>query len=470
MVSTTGYPCRNRSRGSRDYTRQRGLDVIGIKDCPWDLPGRYAGHGRRIGLRRLCCAFVVATAVALAGCGDSGQPAAPAQTASKAVRPEAPDVDKFLDAHWARPLAPQGRPPASFTAADISLDPGSCGTCHAAQFEAWRGSLHAAAMGPGLIGQLAEMDAGARDEHQDCIRCHAPLAEQADSLAAALASGRGLAETPPGRAKPSHQHGMSCAACHVRGYERYGPPRRDGSVPKDRAGFPHGGWTASRAFEDSRFCAACHQFEPDQYALNGKLLENTYEEWKASRYAREGKTCQSCHMPDRRHLWRGIHDPQTTRAGITIDAVKPTTDSGRVLAALSIRNSGTGHQFPTYVTPKVIVEGVQETAQGKILPGTLQQVFIERRVKPDLSAELSDTRLAPDQSVTFNYRAAFAPGARTLVLRVRVEPDAFYTELYRDLLTSGSARKGRRLIQKALENSIASQYTLFESRHPLPGP
>ena len=444
--------------------------MIRTKDYPWYLSGRYAGHGRRIDLRRLCCAIVVAIVAALAGCGESGQSAAPAKTASQSARPDTPEVDNFLDAHWARPLAPQGRPPANFTVTDASLDPESCGTCHVAQFDAWRGSLHAAALGPGLLGQLAEMDAGARDEHQDCIRCHAPLAEQADSLAAALASGLGLAETPPGTAKPLHQHGMSCAACHVRGYEWYGPPRGDGSAPGDRANFPHGGWTASRAFEDSRFCAACHQFQPDQYALNGKLLENTYEEWKASRYAREGKTCQSCHMPDRQHLWRGIHDPETTLAGITIDAVKPTTDSGRVLAALSIRNSGTGHQFPTYVTPKVIVEGVQETTPGKILPGTLQQVFIERRVKPDLSAELSDTRLAPDQSVTFNYRAAFAPGARTLVLRVRVEPDAFYTELYRDLLASGSARKGRRLIRQALENSIASRYTLFESRYPLPGP
>jgi len=66
--------------------------------------------------------------------------------------------------------------------------------------------------------------------------------------------------------------------------------------------------------------------------------------------------------------------------------------------------------------------------------------------------------------------AALAPGAQTLVLRVRVEPDAFYTELYRDLLTSGSARKGRRLIQEALDNSIASQYTLFESRYSVLAP
>ncbi|MBI2960726.1 MAG: hypothetical protein HYY28_10460 [Betaproteobacteria bacterium] len=429
----------------------------------------YAGAGRRNCFPGFFPAFVLVILAALAGCGEPGQPAAPAKTASQSARPDAPAIDKFLDAHWARPLARQGRPPADFTATGISLDPESCGSCHVAQFDAWRGSLHAAAMGLGVLGQLAEMDAGARDEHRECIRCHAPLAERADSLAAALASGRGLAEAPPGGAKPSHQHGLSCAACHVRGYEWYGPPRRDGSTPGDRANLPHGGWSASRAFQDSRFCAACHQFQPDQYALNGKLIENTYEEWKASRYAREGKTCQSCHMPDGRHLWRGIHDPETTRAGITIDAVKPTTDSGRVRAALGIRNSGTGHHFPTYVTPKLIVEGAQETAQGKILPGTLQQMFIERRVKPDLSEELSDTRLAPDQSVTFNYGAALAPGARTLVLRVRVEPDAFYTELYRDLLASGSAGKGRRLIRKALENSIASRYTLYETRYRLPG-
>src|SRR5207249_4863664 len=83
---------------------------------------------------------------------------------------------------------------------------------------------------------------------------------------------------------------------------------------------PHNGVTRTPAFLRSEFCQSCHQFTPEGFALNGKLLENTYAEWKASRFAREGVQCQDCHMPDRRHLWRGIHDPEMVRSGLTIDA------------------------------------------------------------------------------------------------------------------------------------------------------
>lgn len=202
--------------------------------------------------------------------------------------------------------------------------------------------------------------------------------------------------------------------------------------------------------------------------LNGKLLENTYEEWKASRYAREGKTCQACHMPDRQHLWRGIHDPEMTKSGVTIEAGTPSLDGGSISARLAIRNTGTGHQFPTYVTPKVIVEGYQENSAGAVLPGTLKQYVIGRQVKLNLSEEIADTRLAPDQEWGFDYRVPLNPQARTLVLQVRVEPDAFYTEFYRSLLDSKSAGNGERMIREAFNNSIASVYTLYQIRQPVP--
>jgi len=182
-------------------------------------------------------------------------------------------------------------------------------------------------MGPGIIGQLMDMAPEARAEHQACIRCHAPLSEQADSLAASLGDA-GSAALPGLRAE-----GLVCAACHVRQYRWYGPPRRDGSTAEPGTeGFPHGAWHSTAAFQSSRFCAACHQFEPDQYALNGKPIENTFEEWKASPYAEQGRGCQSCHMSDRRHLWRGIHDPDTVRSGVTI-AVSDVAAAGRVLRA-----------------------------------------------------------------------------------------------------------------------------------------
>lgn len=402
-------------------------------------------------------ALIGILAVALAACGDAAVVPLPA-----------PEIEKFLDAHWARPIAPQGKPPARFTSIEAALDPNSCGTCHVAQFNDWRGSLHARAMGPGLLGQLANMNAGARDEHQECIRCHAPLAEQADSLVAALASGQGLADAPQDAPPPLHQHGMMCAACHVRGHQRYGPPRRDGSQAGDPVKLPHGGWISHAAFGDSRFCATCHQFPKDGFALNGKMLENTYEEWKASHYAREGKTCQLCHMPDRRHLWRGIHDPELVKAGVTIDVKPARIQSGVVSATLTIRNTGTGHYFPSYVTPKVVAEVYQESAGGQVLKGTLSEYIIARHVSPDLSEEIADTRIAPDEQALLDYRVRLHRDAASLVYRVRVEPDAFYTGFYRSLLAGKQAGKGEQLIRKAFNDSISSAYTLYQLRQPVP--
>lgn len=394
----------------------------------------------------------------LAGCGEEGKPAA-----GQAV-PQADAAASFLEKHWARPLPPQGPAPERFSPVEAALDPAACGTCHIEQYKDWRTTLHAAAMGPGILGQLVNMAPEARDEHQDCIRCHAPLAEQADSLVQAIAGFGGGKKSGAGL----HEQGLVCAACHVRGREHFGPPRRDGTAPRpeERQALPHGGWAASTAFEDARFCAACHQFEPDGFALNGKLLENTAEEWKASPSAAQGKTCQSCHMPERRHLWRGVHDPEMMRAAVSVEAQPPRTEQGMIRAALRIHNTGTGHYFPTYVTPRVVAEIFQESAAGRMIEGTLAQHVIQRQVALDLSREIADTRLAPGGEAVLDYRRAPAPGSVRLVYRLRVEPDQFYTELYESLLVSDAGR-GAKMIREALARSRASHFAFYEERRAL---
>ncbi|MEZ5614818.1 MAG: multiheme c-type cytochrome [Rhodocyclaceae bacterium] len=367
------------------------------------------------------------------------------------------DVAGFLARHWQRPLAAQGAAPAHFGPQEAALDPAACGACHVRQYEDWRTTWHARAMGPGVLGQLVDMAPEARDEHQDCIRCHAPLAEQADALVAAIA----------GKVKTGlHAEGLVCAACHVREHQRFGPPRRDGSVAKPEEKLPHDGWQASAAFADSRFCAACHQFEADGFALNGKLLENTYAEWQASPAAREGRTCQSCHMPDRRHLWRGVHDADMVKSGVAIEYEAPRLESGAVLARLTLANSGTGHHFPTYVTPRVVVELFQAGADGRELPGTRQEHVIARQVALDLSREIADTRIAPGAEARVDYRRPLHPRAVRLDTRVRVEPDAFYTDFYRALLASGAGR-GEAMIRRALDDSLASHFVIHEQSQPL---
>jgi hypothetical protein len=370
----------------------------------------------------------------------------------------ATDVAAFLDRHWSRPLAAQGKPPAAFSALEASLDPNACGSCHRAQFDDWRTSRHARSMGPGVLGQLIDMGPGAPEEHQACLRCHAPLAEQAASLIEALRKRRGGG---------LHEQGLVCAGCHVRANLRFGPPRPDGSAPKAGERLPHAGWQASAAFEDSRFCAACHQFGPEGLALNGKPLENTYEEWRTSRYAREDRACRSCHMPGRRHLWRGIHDSAMVRSGVTIEARAPRVSAGRVRAELRLSNTGTGHAFPTYVTPAVQMQIFQADRAGSALPGTRRSYRIGRRVPLDLSSELSDTRVPPDGEAVLKYDRPVRRNSAYLVYRIRVQPDAFYEMLFRDMLKQAAAGSGRSWIEQALAAAMASSYTLFETRRPL---
>jgi len=362
-------------------------------------------------------------------------------------------IRTFLEKHWARPLPPQGPPPPKFTPIEASLAPKDCGICHPAQFADWQTSLHSRAMGPGVMGQLVDMirqdPAGVRD----CQACHAPLAEQNPSFSRTL-----------------QEQGVTCGACHVRGWERFGPPKRDGSLisATPRAQFPHNGVTRTPAFLRSEFCKSCHQFEADGYALNGKLLENTYAEWKASPYAARGIQCQDCHMPDRRHLWRGIHDPEMVRSGVNIQVKlsKLTYRVGeQIEATLSLTNRGVGHFFPTYVTPKVFLRVELVDAHGRGIPRSREEAVIGREATLDLSEELYDTRVAPEATFTMKYAWKLdRPGLR-LRARVVVEPDHFYTKFFTAVIPQ--AQRGRRQIEEALARSRRSAFAIFSKDIPL---
>ncbi len=387
--------------------------------------------------------------------------------ASGALADGTPDsIDRFLERHWQRPLSPQGAPPKGFTALEGQLNPESCGACHPRQWADWQTTRHSRAMGPGLMGQLLDMAADATGDHQSCLRCHAPLAEQASALVAELRT-IGVGEVKSAQAGGLHRAGLICAACHVRQHQRFGPARRDGSQPPDMDTLPHAGWRVAPAFADSRFCAACHQFEPGDFALNGKLLENTYGEWRESRYAKQGVHCQECHMPDRRHLWRGIHDLDMVRSGVEIRVAPLEGHASQLRTAISLRNTGTGHYFPTYVTPQVVAQIFQEDAAGEFLDGTEAYLLIGRRVGLDLSSEIFDSRLAPDELRTLSYDLPRHAEAAGMVYRIYVEPDAFYTAFYTALLNSGGVVHGREALEQALAESRESVFTLFESRVPL---
>lgn len=378
----------------------------------------------------------------LAGCGEK----------------PAPTTEAFLEKHWAEPLPPQGTPPAGFSPLEASLGTRACGTCHADQLATWQTSLHSKTLGPGLRWQLLLMN---QDQGNRCLRCHTPLAEQKALVAMALGWPNAPKQPPPDYVDPAlADDGLVCAACHVRGHQRFGPPPR-GAVTDN---VPHGGFTVSKAFEDSRFCAACHQFPDDGPRVAGKLLEDTYRQWAASAYAKEGagkQTCQTCHMPERKHLWRGIHDPEMTRRAIEVVLKLHELGDGRREAVATVRNVGAGHHFPTYMVPKVELAFYRIDAAGG--RAELGRQLIGWNVDTPIKQELSDTRIAAGEARDFRQPFNAANGGARVELVVRVLPAEHYERIYRDSLSRANQLPAAAvtLLRRALDEAVATRYELL---------
>ena len=170
----------------------------------------------------------------------------------QAVQAQPSDVDAFVKRHWRLPVPPQGEPPAAFSPIEASLHPKECALCHRQQFNDWSTSLHSRSMGPGIYGQLLNMQANNPSTYTICATCHTPLSEQIPHIK------KGSEYRPNEAFDPElQQAGLVCAGCHVRQHQRFGPPRRpELPAPSSEFVLPHGGFTATSAFQRSEFLQA----------------------------------------------------------------------------------------------------------------------------------------------------------------------------------------------------------------------
>ncbi|NQZ09930.1 MAG: hypothetical protein HRT35_22490, partial [Algicola sp.] len=319
--------------------------------------------------------------------------------------------------------------------------------------------LHAKAMGPGVMGQLKAYSPDPLNPHnqnkqQQCLSCHAPLKSQNKSLIAAI-SGQ--------KSTNLHQQGIICAACHVRNDHWFGPGPLPGvSKVASTVKKGHQTSTSHEAFKSAAFCATCHQFGDDDRKLEGKLLQNTYVEWQNSVFAKQNISCQNCHMPGRRHQWQGIHSKAMVLKGLTLSAQLLSQISGQIKAKLGVINSGVGHYFPTYVTPRVVLQGYQQDKTGQMLEDTLVEEEIMRAVSMDLNDEYFDSRLPPGGQLVLDYQEPLDSQAATMVLRIVVEPDFFYEQFNTAMLETDGKLLGRELLKQAKDNAAKSAYVLFE--------
>lgn len=393
--------------------------------------------------------------------------------------------------YWPWPIPPQGAGPEWLSPLERSLDPRDCAQCHPKQFEEWSASRHARAMGPGVTGQIIEWARDKPAEFYDCLRCHARLSEQLPlwrSQPAPPQSGAKPAAGPPASAQPcaagsrpdysarftpnpafrpglaSQAHG--CANCHVRAHTRQ-------ASDKPRLAYP---WEAARLsahplkrepfLRSSVMCKDCHQFDPGQTILEGgPPLENTYAEWLAwSSQAREPQSCQGCHMPDGAHGFKGIHNAEFVRAAVTVTH-KATLAGGQLRARLTLANTNNGHHLPTYVTPRIWMQGWLADAEGRLIQGSWQERMIGRDARNvTLNGksgwrDFADTRIPAEGEASLDYALSLPAGAARLHLEIFCVPDSFYHNAYGRWLEDGA----RTAIGRALLEQARSETAPFES-------
>ncbi|MEQ1500977.1 MAG: multiheme c-type cytochrome [Myxococcota bacterium] len=191
----------------------------------------------------------------------------------------------------------------------------ACGSCHAEQYDAWRGSAHArSGTTPAFLASLPEVRrAWGPTAEARCVACHQP--------------GYGGDE------------GIGCAACHLAVGNR---TEADGALVVDESApigvpgpvsAPHA--TSVRPFLKSpALCATCHEVTGPQL-----LVERTGTE-----YAESGstQTCADCHLPDGDHAIPGFEgeDPDVALLARVLDL--------RIVGdRVEVENVGAAHRVPT---------------------------------------------------------------------------------------------------------------------------
>lgn len=355
----------------------------------------------------------------------------------------------FLAAHWQHPIAPQGEPPANYSALEASLAPQDCAACHPQQYQDWKKSLHSQSMTAGVMWQFRLMGQQASDS---CLNCHAPLAEQRALLAREMGWANAPKDPVPDYIPEDLAHqGLSCAGCHVRQHQRFGPKTHSPSSES----LPHNGFTEVSEFSDGKFCATCHQFPQDGPRTAGKLREDTWAQWQQSKFAEEGKQCQSCHMPNRKHHWQGIHSSDMVRQALTVES---HVADGMLYIAL--RNSGAGHDFPTYMVPKVDVSIVLHQGDEQMV---LAQSMIGWQVDVSLENEAFDSRIAAGDAHQLILPVPILRSEHDSIrVELRVRPREHYERTYLSVLEQKDLLDPQtlQLLQTAYNEAVAAHFSL----------
>ncbi len=313
-----------------------------------------------------------------------------------------------------------------------TLRAGECAVCHRDFFDEWSTSIHSQAWTDPYFQTDWRFDGAP----QLCKNCHIPLDRQQEHKVLGFYDKEKwkpkLASNPDFDAELQHE-GVTCNVCHLREGKIIG-------VYGD-SNAPH---PVEKINNGNEICVRCHvvsgkrwdsffKFPPcgtvaEIQTSRGKSFEEESSDMTPGQIA--GLGCVECHMPlverslipggklrpVRQHLWRGGHDPQMVKSGLTISFDQ--TDSGdpyKTKYTLSLANTGAAHYIPTGTPDRHLTVQLRVLDQeGNILEDELHTLKRTVMWRPFI-VDLWDTRLPPgeirqyaiDISLAENNSAAF---------------------------------------------------------------
>ena len=300
-----------------------------------------------------------------------------------------------------------------------------CASCHQEFFDEWSTTIHSQAW----TDPYFQVDFRFDGSQQICKNCHIPLDRQQEYTVLGFRDKDKwdpiLKANPDFDPELQHE-GVTCAACHLR------EGKILGTFGSDEAPHP-----IQKIESGNEICVKCHvvggerwdtffRFPPCGTVAEIIATKTTNkEEPKPPSRGPSGEKvvedvaaldCIGCHMPlveralveggkirpVRQHLWRGGHDPEMVKSGLSINLKEETPPSpGKRRFTLSITNVGAAHYLPTGTPDRHL------TVQLRVLDGggrvlvekqhTLKRTILWR----PFIIELWDTRLPRGQLRTY---------------------------------------------------------------------
>lgn len=295
-----------------------------------------------------------------------------------------------------------------------TLSADECKTCHQEFYKEWSTTIHSQAW----TDPYFQVDWHFDGSPQICKNCHIPLDRQQEHKVIGFNDDEKwdpiLEPNPKFDTRLQHE-GVTCNVCHL----------RDGKILGiyGNTSAPH---PVEKLENPNQICIRCHVVSGERWDTFYKVPPcGTVAEIRADRnnpFSEESTKmsieeissldCVGCHMPllerpmvsggktypTRQHLWRGGHDPEKVKQGLTItfkEAASSGTDKRNF--TLTISNSGSAHYIPTGTPDRHLTIRLRaKDIQGNVLN---EKQFILKRTtmwRPFI-VDLWDTRLHHDE-------------------------------------------------------------------------